>query len=73
MHIFSALTSTFALNKASHPSTLASNLLVIVAKLFDYGCNIFDLVIGISIDVIVDVVRGRNDHHVISYDVWLGV
>jgi hypothetical protein len=19
------------------------------------------------------VVRGRNDHHVISYDVWLGV
>jgi hypothetical protein len=73
MHIFFALTSTFALNKAFHPSTLASNLLAIVASLFDYGYNIFDLVIGLSIDVLLDVVGGIDDDHVISFDLWLGV
>ncbi len=64
MHIFFALTSTFALNKASHASTMASNLLVTMAKPFDYGCNIFDLVISLSIDVLVDVVGGIDDDHV---------
>lgn len=73
MHIFFAFTSTFALNKASHPSMMASNLLVTMAKLFDYGCNIFDLVISLSIDVLVDVVGGIDDDHVISFYVWLGV
>ncbi len=33
---FSMLTSTFALNIASHSSTLVSNLLAIVARVFDY-------------------------------------
>jgi hypothetical protein len=44
-----------------------------MAKLFDYGCNIFDLVISLSIDVLVDVVGGIDDDHVISFYVWLGV
>jgi hypothetical protein len=45
-----------------------------MARFFDYGCNIFDLVFSLSIDVLVDVVRGIDDDHVISYDVWwLGI
>jgi len=67
------LTSTFAFNKASHSSTLAINLLVIVARLYDCDCNISNLVIGLSIDVPIDVVGGINESLVVSSNVRLGV
>jgi hypothetical protein len=55
------LTFTFAFNKKIHPCTLASCLLVIVARVFDCDYNIFDLVIGLSIDVPIDVAGDIND------------
>ncbi len=66
------LTSTFAFNKASRSSTLATNLLVIVARLYDYDCNISNLVIGLSIDVPIDVVGGINNNLVVPSNVRLG-
>jgi hypothetical protein len=66
------LTSIFAFNKASYSSTLAVNLLAIVARLLDCNCNISNLVIGLSIDVLVDVARGINDSPNVSFDVGLG-
>jgi hypothetical protein len=67
------LTSTFALNKTSHSSTFVVNLLAIVARLFDCDCNISDLIIGLSIDVFVDVAQGINDSFNVSSDVGLKV
>jgi hypothetical protein len=69
---FSMLTSTFALNKTSHSSILAANLLAITTRHFYCDWNISDLVIGISIDVPIDVVRGIDDGLVVSSDVRLG-
>ncbi len=66
------LTSTFAFNKASRSSTLATNLLVIVARLYDYDCNISNLVVGLSIDVPIDVVGGINNNLVVPSNVRLG-
>ncbi len=67
------LTSNFMLNKASHSFTPTTNLLAIVASLFYYDCNIFDLVIGFSIDVPIDVIGGIVDDIVVSFDVGLGI
>jgi hypothetical protein len=67
------LTFIFTLNKAFCFSTLATNLLAIVVRLFDYDCNIFNLVIGLSIDVLVDVAGGIDHNHVVSSNVRLGV
>jgi hypothetical protein len=47
--------------------------LAIVVRLFDYDCNISNLVIGLSIDVLIDVVGGIDDNHVVSSNVRLGV
>ncbi len=75
------LTSIFALNKASHSSTLASRLLVIMTTSFDYDCNISNLVISLSIIIPIDVVESIKDGLAISFDVlvipfnigtWLG-
>jgi hypothetical protein len=55
------LTFTFAFNKTFHPYTLASCLLAVVARVFGCDYNIFDLVIGFSIDVPIDVARDIND------------
>jgi hypothetical protein len=60
-------------NKASRSFTLVVNLLAIVASLFYYDCNIFDLVIGYSIDVPIDVIGGIVDDIVVSFDVRLGI
>jgi len=73
MHFFVMLTSTFMFNKASRSFTLVVNLLAIVASLFYYDCNIFDLVIGYSIDVPIDVIGGIVDDIVVSFDVRLGI
>jgi hypothetical protein len=55
------LRPTFTLNKAFRSSALVANLLAIVARPFDYDCNIFNLVIGLSIDVHVNVANDIND------------
>jgi len=47
--------------------------LAIVASLSDYDCNIFDLVIGFSIDVPIDVIGGIVDDIVVSFDVGLEI
>jgi hypothetical protein len=46
--------------------------LVIVARLYDYDCNISNLVIGLSIDVPIDVVGGINNNLVVPSNVRLG-
>jgi hypothetical protein len=69
---FSLLTSTFALNKASCSSILATNLLAITTRPFYCDWNISNLVIGISIDSPIDVVGGIDDGLVVSSDVRLG-
>jgi hypothetical protein len=55
------LTFIFGFNKTSLSFTLASNLLVIVAKLLNCEINILILVISLSIGVLVDVILGLND------------
>jgi hypothetical protein len=45
--------------------------LAIVARLFDYDYNIFDLVIGLSIDVPIDVAGNINDNPIVSFNVRL--
>ncbi len=42
-------------------------------KAFYRGCNIYNLVIGLSIDVFVDVIGGINDSHVVSFNVRLRI
>jgi hypothetical protein len=67
------LTSTLTFNRSSCPSTLIANLLAIVARLFYCDCNIFNLVIGFSIDVPINVVGGIYDDIVVSSYVGLGI
>jgi hypothetical protein len=66
------LTFTFVLNRTSHSSTLAVNLLAIVARFLDCDYSISNLVIGLSIDVLVDVARSIIDSFNVSFDVGLG-
>ncbi len=68
---FSVLTSTFAPNKTSQSSTLAYNVLAIVARLLDYDMNILIFVIGLSIGVFVDVATNFNDRPNISLEIGL--
>jgi hypothetical protein len=65
------LTLTFAFNITFHSCTLALGLLAIVARPFDCDYNIFDLVIGLSIDVPINVVGNINDDLVVSFNVGL--
>jgi hypothetical protein len=69
---FSVLTSTFAPNKTSQSSTLAYNVLAIVARLLDYDMNIqLIFVIDLSIGVFVDVTTNFNDGPNISLEIGL--
>jgi hypothetical protein len=65
------LKSTFVLNKAFRSSTLTSKLLAIVAKLFDWDCNISYLVIGCSKVGIGGGVAGLDDSLGVSSDIGL--
>jgi len=68
---FYMLTSIFAPNKISQSSTLAYNVLVIVARFLDSDMNILIFVIGLSIGVFVDVVANFNDGPNISLKIGL--
>ncbi len=65
------LTSTFAFNMASRSSTLASKLLAIMAKLFDWDYNISDLVMGYSKVGIGGGVASLDDNLDVSSDIGL--
>jgi hypothetical protein len=46
---------------------------VILVRLFDYGCKVFNLVISFPTIVPIDVKGGINDGLDISFDVRLGL
>jgi len=44
-----------------------------MARVFDCDYNVSNLVIGLSINVLVDVIGGIVDDHAISFDIGIGL
>ncbi len=68
---FSMLTFAFAINKAFRSSTLASKLLAIVTMVFDWDCNISNLVMGCSKVGIGGGVTSLDDGPCVSLNIGL--
>jgi hypothetical protein len=67
------LTSTFVFDKTSQYSTFTSNILMIMGRFLDYDINILVFIIGVSIDISMNVVACPNNGFGASLDIRLGL